>query len=42
MDAADLEAKTKAFFVARDAAGVTLGSTVAKMEVREVELGPVG
>lgn len=39
-DAADLEAKTKAFFAARDASGVTLGGNVAKMEVREVELGP--
>jgi hypothetical protein len=41
-DAADLEAKTKAFFAARDAAGVTLGGNVAKMEVREVEIGPIG
>ena len=41
-DDADLEAKTKAFSAARDAAGVTLGGNVAKMEVREVELGPIG
>ncbi len=37
-DAADLEAKTKAFRAAVDAAGITLGTTVAKMEVREVEM----
>jgi hypothetical protein len=37
-DAADLEAKTKAFREAVAAAGITLGVTVAKMEVREVEL----
>ncbi len=37
-DAADLEAKTKAFRAAVDAAGMTLGTTVAKMEVREVEM----
>jgi hypothetical protein len=41
-DAADLEAKTKAFQDARAAANVTLGANVAKMEVREVEMGPVG
>jgi hypothetical protein len=41
-DAADLEAKTKAFSAAREAAGVTLGTNVAKMEVREVEIGPIG
>lgn len=41
-DAADLEAKTKAFQDARAANNVTLGANVAKMEVREVELGPVG
>jgi hypothetical protein len=39
-DAADLEAKTKAFQEARAAHNVTLGTNVAKMEVREVELGP--
>ena len=37
-DAADLEAKTKAFRAAVDEAGITLGTTVAKMEVREVEM----
>jgi hypothetical protein len=37
-DAADLEAKTKAFRAAVAAAGITLGENVAKMEVREVEL----
>jgi NIPSNAP len=37
-DAADLEAKTKAFRDAVAAAGITLGTTVAKMEVREVEM----
>lgn len=36
-DAADLEAKTKAFREAVQAAGITLGANVAKMEVREVE-----
>src|SRR5437773_4582140 len=35
-DAADLEAKTKAFRREVEAAGITLGTTVAKMEVREV------
>ena len=39
-DASDLEAKTKAFQEARAANNVTLGANVAKMEVREVELGP--
>ena len=37
-DAADLEAKTKAFRQAVEAAGITLGGSVAKMEVREVEM----
>jgi hypothetical protein len=37
-DAADLEAKTKAFREAVAEAGLTLGTTVAKMEVREVEM----
>ena len=37
-DAADLEAKTKAFREAVAAAGITLGGNVAKMEVREVEM----
>src|SRR6266516_3569773 len=37
-DAADLEAKTKAFRKEVEAAGITLGTTVAKMEVREVEM----
>lgn len=37
-DAADLEAKTKAFRDAVAAAGITLGANVAKMEVREVEM----
>jgi NIPSNAP len=37
-DAADLEAKTKAFRDAVAAAGITLGGNVAKMEVREVEM----
>jgi hypothetical protein len=36
-DAADLEAKTKAFREAAAAAGIQLGGNVAKMEVREVE-----
>jgi hypothetical protein len=40
-DAADLEAKTKAFQEARAAKNITLGANVAKMEVREVEVGPV-
>ena len=39
-DAADLETKTKAFQEARAANNVTLGANVAKMEVREVEMGP--
>ena len=38
-DAGDLEAKTKAMQAARTAANV-LGGNVAKIEVREVELGP--
>src|SRR5881398_1843106 len=37
-DAADLEAKTKAFRQEVAAAGITLGTSVAKMEVREVEM----
>ena len=37
-DAADLEAKTKAFRQEIEAAGITLGTTVAKMEVRDVEM----
>jgi len=37
-DAADLEVKTKAFRREVEAAGITLGTSVAKMEVREVEL----
>jgi hypothetical protein len=37
-DAADLEAKTKAFRQEVEAAGITLGTNVAKMEVREVEM----
>src|SRR5262244_3998886 len=37
-DAADLEAKAKAFRQAVEAAGITLGTSVAKMEVREVEM----
>ena len=36
-DATDLEAKTKAFRREVEAAGITLGTNVAKMEVREVE-----
>ncbi|HEX5371060.1 MAG TPA: NIPSNAP family protein [Dehalococcoidia bacterium] len=36
-DAADLEAKTKAFQEGRAARNITLGAHVAKMEVREVE-----
>ena len=36
-DKADLEAKTKAFQAEVAAAGIKLGSNVAKMEVREVE-----
>lgn len=39
-DTTDLEAKTRAFQEARAAANVTLGANVAKMEVREVEMGP--
>ena len=38
-DAADLESKTKAFRKEEvEAAGITLGTSVAKMEVREVEM----
>jgi hypothetical protein len=37
-DAADLEAKTQAFRKEVAAAGITLGTNVAKMEVREVEM----
>ena len=37
-DSADLEAKTKAFRKETEAAGITLGTNVAKMEVREVEM----
>ncbi|ETW99360.1 MAG: hypothetical protein ETSY1_15345 [Candidatus Entotheonella factor] len=37
-DEADLEAKTKAFREAVAEAGITLGTTVAKMEVRDVEM----
>src|SRR6266852_2039720 len=37
-DAADLEAKTKAFRQEVAAAGITLGTSVAKMEVRDVEM----
>ena len=37
-DAADLEAKTKAFRKEVEAAGITLGTNVAKMEVRDVEM----
>src|SRR6266851_3229141 len=37
-DAADLEAKTQAFRQEVEAAGITLGTSVAKMEVREVEM----
>ena len=36
-DKADLEAKSKAFQAEVAAAGIKLGSNVAKMEVREVE-----
>ena len=36
-DKADVEAKTKEFQAAVAAAGVKLGTTVAKMEVREAE-----
>ena len=36
-DKADLEAKGKAFQAEIKAAGIKLGETVAKMEVREVE-----
>jgi len=39
-DEADRDAKGKAFLEACAAAGVKLGLNVAKMEVREVELGP--
>jgi hypothetical protein len=43
-DAADLEAKTKAFREGAAARGIQLGGNVAKMEVREVEAAdiPVG
>jgi hypothetical protein len=37
-DAADLEAKTQAFRKEVEAAGITLGANVTKMEVREVEM----
>jgi hypothetical protein len=37
-DAADLEAKTQAFRKEVAAAGITLGTSVAKMEVRDVEM----
>jgi hypothetical protein len=37
-DEADLEAQTKAFRQAVEAAGITLGTNVAKMEVRDVEM----
>ena len=37
-DAVDLEAKTQAFRREVAAAGITLGTSVAKMEVREVEM----
>ena len=37
-DAADLEAKAQAFRKEVAAAGITLGTSVAKMEVREVEM----
>jgi hypothetical protein len=37
-NAGDLEAKTKAFRREVEAAGITLGTNVAKMEVREVEM----
>src|SRR4029453_3791686 len=37
-DAAALGAKTKAFRPAGEAAEITLGPTVAKMEVRDVEM----
>jgi hypothetical protein len=36
-DADDLAAKTKAFMDKRGELGITLGSNVAKMEIREVE-----
>jgi NIPSNAP len=36
-DAADLEAKTKAFREETTARGIQLGGAVAKMEIREVE-----
>ena len=36
-DTADLEAKTQAFRQEVEAAGITLGTNVAKMEVRDVE-----
>ena len=37
-DAADLAAKTQAFRKEVEAAGITLGTSVAKMEVRDVEM----
>jgi hypothetical protein len=40
-DAADLEAKTKAFREEAAARGIQLGGTVAKMEVREVEAADI-
>lgn len=36
-DAADLEAKSKAFMAKREELGIQLGGSVAKMEIREVE-----
>ena len=41
-DAADLEAKTKAFREGAAASGIVLGGNVAKMEVREVESADIG
>jgi hypothetical protein len=41
-DAADLEAKTKAFSEGAAARGIQLGGIVAKMEVREVESADIG
>jgi hypothetical protein len=41
-DAADLEAKTKAFREGAAARGIVLGGHVAKMEVREVEAADIG
>src|SRR5215510_9516533 len=37
-DASDLEAKSQAFRQEVEVAGITLGTSVAKMEVREVEM----